>query len=187
MQAPAPSDHSPTLRRDPILQPNLTKMRSGMIRSLHVWWLAQLGDDIPDRAALRPEEFKSMLPYMLVSEVVHNPFRIRYRLAGTVVVAVTGMEITGRYLHELVPSDDEPWMAHYTSAYRTRAPVFGTTWLMSSGQVRYPYEFGIFPLRKGGPDIAQFVSIEDYFDFKGPVDELVRWRLRAASKPAGSR
>jgi hypothetical protein len=187
MPTPAPSDHFQEQRRGPIAQPKLAKMCSGMIRSLHEWWLAQRGDDIPDRAALRPEEFKSMLPYMLVSEVVHNPFRIRYRLAGTVVVAVTGMEVTGRYLHELDPSDDEPWMAHYMSAYRTRAPVFGTTWLMSTGQVRYPYEFGIFPLRKGGTDIAQFVSIEDYFDFKGPVDELVGWRLRSASKPAGSR
>ena len=72
------------------------------------------------------------------------------------------------------------------TAYRTRAPVFGTTWLMSTAQLRYPYEFGIFPLRKGGTDIAQFVSIEDYFDFRGPVDELVGWRLRSAAKPAGS-
>jgi hypothetical protein len=107
MRVPAPSDHFQDSRRRPIPQPNLTKMRSGVIRSLHEWWLAQRDDDIPDRAALRPEELKPMLPYMLVSEVVHNPFRIRYRLAGTVVAAVTGMDVTGRYLHELVPSDDE--------------------------------------------------------------------------------
>jgi hypothetical protein len=58
---------------------------------------------------------------------------------------------------------------------------------MSTGHVRSPYEFGIFPLRKGGLDVAQFVSIEDYFDFKGPVDELVGWRPRSVSKPAASR
>ncbi|NJO33111.1 MAG: hypothetical protein HC869_08160 [Rhodospirillales bacterium] len=58
---------------------------------------------------------------------------------------------------------------------------------MTTEQVRYPYEFAVFPLRRGGTEVEQFVSVEDYFHLTGPVEELVGWRLRPASEPARSR
>ena len=184
MAAPDEDDHCERVIRASVAQSEQAKVRSGMIRLLHQWWLAHQDGDIPDRAQLDPEEFKYMLSHMLISEVVHNPFRIRYRLAGSAVIAVRGLNITGHYLDELLPSDDEPWMEHYALAYDSREPVFGTAWLMSSIQVRYRYDFAIFPLRNGGTDVEQFVSMEDYFDFAGPVDDLVGWRLRSNPSPA---
>ncbi|NJO33110.1 MAG: PAS domain-containing protein [Rhodospirillales bacterium] len=93
-----------------------------MIWSLQRWWLAHRGNDIPDRSELDPEEFKYILPHVLLSEVVRDPFRIRFRLAGSAVVAVKGLNISGHYLDELISSDDEPWMEHYIRAYGSRAP-----------------------------------------------------------------
>lgn len=156
-----------------------TEVRSRMIGELHQWWQAHRNSDIPDRAELDPVDFKHLLPNVLISEVVHHPFRIRYRLVGTRVVAATGLDITGQYLDELVSAQDEPWIDDYGLAYRSRAPVFGTTWLVSAMGMRSSYEFGIFPLRKGGSRVDQFVAIEDYFDFSGPADELIGWRPRA--------
>ncbi len=58
---------------------------------------------LPDRADLDPAEIPLLLPYILISEV-EQPFRIRYRLIGTEVVHVTGMNFTGHYLDELIPA-----------------------------------------------------------------------------------
>jgi len=44
------------------------------------------------------------------------------------------------------------------------------------GGGRFTYEFGLFPLRKGGTAVDQFVSIEDYFDLTTGLTQLVEWR-----------
>ncbi|HEV8389404.1 MAG TPA: hypothetical protein VGQ35_06165 [Dongiaceae bacterium] len=81
---------------------------------------------------------KPFLPYLLISDVEHNPFRIRYRLVGTKVVEATGMDFTGRYLDELLPSDeDEPRMDDYAAAYHGRCPVAGRTVISVRSGVRF--------------------------------------------------
>src|SRR5688572_16164450 len=99
-----------------------------MIRSLQDWWCANAQDGLPDRAHFQPADFKHMLPFMLISDVEHTPFRIRYRLVGTRVVAATGLDVTGMYLDTLEPvGEEEPWMEDYALSYQNRRPVVGTT------------------------------------------------------------
>lgn len=148
-----------------------------MIRTLHRWWLERGAGDIPDRADFDPADLKPLLPNIFLVDVEHAPFRIRYRLVGTRATEVTGFDITGHYLDELLPSDvGEPWMAHYHTAYRTRRPVFGAVDARTRSGGMFVYEFGLFPLRKGGADVDQFVSIEDYFDLTSTLTQLVEWR-----------
>jgi hypothetical protein len=148
-----------------------------MVRSLHRWWLGRSGQDIPDRADLDPADLKRLLPNLFMVDVEHDPFRIRYRLVGTRAIEVTGYDITGHYLDDLLPADaSEPWVQHYYNAYRTRSPVFGAVDAPTRGGGRFTYEFGLFPLRKGGAAVDQFVSIEDYFDLTSTLVQLVEWR-----------
>ena len=158
------------------------EVRSRMIGELHEWWLAHRNGDIPDRACLDPVDFTHLLPSILLSEVVHQPFRVRFRLVGTKVVEAIGLDITGQFLDELISPEGEPWLEHYRLSYRARVPVFGTTSLISTMGARSPYEFGIFPLRRGEASIDQFVAIKDYFGFSTSPDELVAWRHRGATK-----
>jgi hypothetical protein len=146
--------------------PNATQLRSTLVKSLHDWWTGHRGDDVPDRSTLDPFALKATLPYLLISDVEPAPFRIRYRLVGTKVVEATGLDFTGRYLDELVPGDpDEPWMNDYRRSFDTRLPVIGGSTVQITSGASYHYEFGIFPVRNGGPGIVQFVGVEDYFDF----------------------
>ena len=62
---------------------NPDDVRSDMVRSMLQWWLAKSGGDIPDRDDLDPVDLKPLLPNILISDVEHDPFRIRYRLVGT--------------------------------------------------------------------------------------------------------
>ena len=154
-----------------------TDVRSKMVRTLHRWWLERCAGDIPDRVDLDPADLKPLLPNMFVVDVEHDPFRIRYRLVGTRAIEVTGYDITGHYLDNLLPADaSEPWVEHYRTAYRTRSPLFGAVEAPTRSGGRFTYEFGLFPLRKGGTAVDQFVSIEDYFDLTTSLTQLVEWR-----------
>lgn len=42
----------------------------------------------------------------------------------------------------------------------------------------FTYEYGLFPLRKGGAAIEQFVAVEDYGDLTSTPLDLVEWRAR---------
>lgn len=162
-----------------------SELKSEMIRTLHRWWLAKCAGDIPDRADFDPVDLKRLLPNLFIADVEREPFRIRYRLVGTRAVEATGMDITDCYLDELMPADPaEPWMAYYRRAYEQRAPVFGSSEAPTTSGGRFTYEFGLFPLRRAGREVAQFVSIEDYFDLASTLTELKEWRDRRLAEDA---
>lgn len=152
-------------------------VKSEMIRSLYRWWLSKCAGDVPDRADFDPADMKLLLPNLFIADVEHQPFRIRFRLVGTRAVEATGMDITGCYLDELLPPNpDEPWQDYYRCAYEERAPVFGCSEAPTTSGGRFSYEFGLFPLRRGGREVAQFVSIEDYFELTSTLTELKEWQ-----------
>ena len=167
---------------------NPDDVRSDMVRSMLQWWLGKCSShtpnrDIPDRDDLDPAELKPLLPNILVSDVEHDPFRIRYRLVGTRAREATGFNIVGRYLDELLPTDpDEPWMDDYRLAYQTRRPVLGVSSIRTASGEIFTYEYGLFPLRKGGAAIEQFVAVEDYGDLSSTLLDLVEWRERSPKK-----
>lgn len=157
--------------------------RSDIVRYMLSWWRGKCGGDIPDRSDLDPLDLKSLLPNILISDVEHDPFRIRYRLVGTRAHEATGFNIVGRYLDELLPTDpDEPWMDDYALSYRTRRPVLGISSVRTTNGGLFTYEYGLFPLRKGGSMIEQFIAIEDYEDLSSTLLDLVEWRARTPKR-----
>jgi hypothetical protein len=159
------------------LIPHGDLVRSDKVQSLYTWWQRKCADDIPDRADLDPADLKGLLPNIFVADVEHEPFRIRYRLVGTKATEATGIDITGRYLDELLPADgSEPWMDFYRQSYETRTPLFGESLSPTTSGATFRYEFGLFPLRKGGSAVSQFVAIEDYFDLTSTLTELIQWQ-----------
>src|SRR4029450_8455175 len=92
---------------------------------------------------------KPLLPFLFIADAEHDPFRVRYRLVGTRAVEVTGFDITGHYLDELLSAEpDQPWMNHYRQAYVSRKPVLGTTIVPTNAGGMLTYEFH-FPLAQG--------------------------------------
>jgi hypothetical protein len=146
------------------LLPDFGDVSSTKVQELHQWWHAKRGPRaMPDRADVDPIELKTLLPYLLISECLHDPFNVRYRLVGTVVANITGFDITGRDLASLLPPDPtEDWMGHYARVFETRLPVFGETTVPTIHGDPFTYEFAIFPLRKGSDTVEQFIALEDY-------------------------
>jgi hypothetical protein len=170
------------------LYASIDQLQSAMIRQLHSWWTARCGGDIPDRSDFDPIDFKRSLPNMLIADIEHQPFRVRYRVVGTKVVDATGFDITGQYLDQLMPTVPEaPWLELYQLTYRTRRPVIGTSTCTTTAGGLFTHEFGLFPLRKGRAAVDQVVSMEDYGNLTSTLTNLVQWRERkrpAAPAPA---
>lgn len=158
--------------------------KSQLVHVLNAWWNDNRGDrDLPDRDALDPCDLKPLLPHLLISDAEHDPFRVRYRLVGTMVADVTGFNFTGRYLDELISADPaEPWMEHYRAAYSNARPLFGSAYLVTASETMLSYEFGIFPLRNGRDAVEQFIGIEDYFGLVPGVQQVEPWKTMPPSK-----
>lgn len=153
---------------------------STKVLTLYEWWRSKGGPlTVPDRSAVDPFELKALLPNIIIAETEHSPFRIKYRLVGTKVTEITGLDITGCYLDELLSAEpDQPWEQHYLTVYQSRKPLFGLTTVPRTAGGTVDYEFGIFPLRRGGEPIEQFIALEDYFDLVGRIDQIEPWRAK---------
>lgn len=69
-------------------------------------WRAKCGDRrVPARADFDPEELLALLPHLLLIDVCYDPPDFRYRLAGTRTRDIHGVELTGRSVLDIVPSD----------------------------------------------------------------------------------
>lgn len=154
---------------------------SQRVLALDAWWHSKASArSLPDRADLDPAEIPALLPYILLSEIV-RPFRIRYRLLGTEVVKIAGMDFAGCYLDELIPpGEEEAWMDHYRLCAQSGRPVYGLSTVKTLHGGTFSYQFGIWPLTKGSPEVSQFIALEDYGPHKIRVrallDQIRQWR-----------
>lgn len=161
----------------------IDEIASDKVRALHDWWQAQRGDaGIPDRSAFDPTRFPRLLPNMIISEAESDPFRIRYRLVGTKVADVLNIDLTGRYLDEVVDEATcTPWQDYFAEAFATRLPIIGEVTEATLSGGTFTFEYGIFPVTAGGSAVRQFLCVEDYFDFNLTSAELIPWSLREMS------
>jgi hypothetical protein len=81
--------------------PNL-ELDDDRLRRLLAYWLEKRGDRLfPAKAEIDPVEFPYILGYVTLVDVEPSPRRYRFRLDGSILVALSGTDYTGRYLQEL--------------------------------------------------------------------------------------
>lgn len=94
--------------------PNL-ELDDDRLRRLLAYWLEKRGDrPFPAKAEIDPVEFPYILGYVTLVDVERDPRRYRFRLDGSILVALSGTDYTGRYLHEL---PGEQYVAFITKTY----------------------------------------------------------------------
>jgi hypothetical protein len=163
------------------LRNDITDLASDKVRELHAWWVSHAADGgrIPDRSDFDPTRYPRLLPNMIIAQVEPEPFRIRYRLVGTLCARVLNIDFTGRYLDQLVDeATHTPWQDYFVDSYRRRVPILGEVTEKTLSGGTFTFEFGLFPVTAGGSAVQQFLCIEDYFDFTLTSAELIPWSLR---------
>jgi hypothetical protein len=72
-----------------------------LIRLLDYWQSKCGGRDMPMPADIEPIEFKFILGYVTLVDVEANPKRYLFRLDGSILASLSGMDYTGKYLDQL--------------------------------------------------------------------------------------
>jgi len=152
------------------------------IRLLHDFWTGLAGGQVPERAQFGIENVRGLLPYLMLSDFDFSPFRVRFRLSGTAVDEMTGVNLTGRYLDEFATgayaTSVTEMIGYYEEASQTGRPrIWSYPWVGSNPKLPVIWA-GLFPLKKDGR-ICQCISIEDYTEFDGRRDEVRREQATA--------
>ncbi len=125
------------------------------LKQLYAYWLGKLGGRLaPARADIDPVEMGQCLPHVFLLDVIGDPPRFRFRLAGTEVVTRYGQELTGRFLDEIdLDHVAGAIIDEYKEAIGTAQPVYGQ-WDYRKHDGRYlKYERIILPLSSDGQKI----------------------------------
>jgi hypothetical protein len=78
-----------------------SRFRTGVVRQAYGYWTAKCtGGRLPGRADIRPEEMRHLLPWVFLVDVEADPVRFRYRLVGSEITRLAGVEYTGAAINE---------------------------------------------------------------------------------------
>jgi hypothetical protein len=165
-EPPSSSEADPSARpfwRDEIL-PRDACSSEKVQRLARYWESLREGSALPRRRDIDAAELGPLLAYMHLSEWHTDPDRVRYRLAGTELVAAIGREISGRWLSEFHtdPADMAETMNLYRRVIAARAPVFGRTSTNDMRRGVRTFYWVLCPLSETGAQVTHFVGLEDY-------------------------
>ncbi len=139
---------------------------SPKIAELAAYWQSKCRDGrLPQRADLDPAEIVALLPYLLLTDIEHAPFRIRYRLVGTAIAEASRRDFTGLYLDEMqfdTPLERQAFERGYRLLVESRAPVYGRMVWLASSDLPVVYDSAIFPLLGPTGQVDKAVAIEDH-------------------------
>jgi PAS domain len=147
------------------------------------WESKRRGRLLPARADIDPAEIKPLLSCLIIADLLADPLRVRFRLAGTKVCEAFGFNVAGRWLEELdLSADVRFWLAQYERLIATQAPVYGRTVGMQGPLELFRSDWAMFPLSSDGQRVDQSLEIEDWA--KGnPMarfdDGTISWRAIA--------
>ncbi|MFC4350052.1 PAS domain-containing protein [Fodinicurvata halophila] len=161
----------------------LSEVHSVRVRRVHDYWNTLRGERFaPGRAEIDPAELSDLLPSLLIVDIEAEPFRVRYRLVGTLVVEVSGFDFTGHYLDELefVSGDGEFQEAYYV-VWKEQVPVYARPYWPFDTERKTCYDLGIFPLSDDGENVTRALAVEGYEEIENNPHVQQRsygWRHR---------
>lgn len=147
-------------------QVSFDQITSARVRRFDAYWRGKwIEGRMPGRAAIDPTELRDLLPCLIIADIERSPFRVRYRLSGTLVQHYSE-ELAGRYLDELTRATGEEKAeigAAYRRAVEQAAPQFGVhDFVARTTDFKVAVQAGIWPLLGTGGVIEQCVAVEDY-------------------------
>jgi hypothetical protein len=148
--------------------------RSGwhpLVRRFYEYWLSVAPPGrLPGRQHVRPEEIVPLLSRLWMVDVLRNPLRFRYRLAGTNIIDAIGCELTGRWLDEVQPEVIATPMA--IDRYRFVAETGRATWrygpiYWKRDPAQRSIETCMVPLATDGTIVDKLFAVSVAFDANG--------------------
>lgn len=145
------------------------------LRDFMAYWESKRNGGIPDRADIDPVEIPKLLPNVLLIDVIGQPaFDFHYRLLGTAIVEVDGVDYRGSKLSEMVPSTSafrHIWEHHLNAAAgKVELRLDSLRWTRDDSRDHVDYLILLLPLRRGG------AAVETLFGF-------IHYMMHEAKRP----
>jgi hypothetical protein len=143
-------------------------VRSPPILEMLAYWQGKRVDGrLPRPADIDPTEIPRLIPSIVICDLESDPFRVRFRLAGTRQVHILGSELTGRYVDEMNWQEGPFVHRIFARARDSRAPVFGFYYWGFREGTPGASEFGLFPLSEDGETVGRILGIDQFFPEPG--------------------
>jgi hypothetical protein len=140
-------------------------------RARGYWGSKLAGRPMPARSDLDPVEIPDLLPFIVLTDITHHPFEMRYRLVGTGVVARCSYDYTGLRFTQLPNKGpgSRIWELRAT-AVSERRPVYEdqVPYVGPSRYVRQVREVHL-PLSEDGRHVNMIFSVFHFDETDPPV------------------
>lgn len=141
-----------------------SEIRSQLIPGIEAYWNKQRGTrPMPRRDEIDPVDLAPFLPYLSITELHRDPFRVRYRVVGTEVARIIGEDFSNRWLDETGWGADSIALNRmlYEKVATTRAPLYGLSILESGEDEKRVFEWVLLPLSPDGDVVSHCLSLDD--------------------------
>jgi hypothetical protein len=141
------------------LDPSLTSMPKALA-DFKAYWDRKRGDRLmPTREDIDPLDLREHLGWILITEVVGETRRLRYRLVGSEIAKRLGRDSTNKYLDELYPAPDhERFASSLHQVVTSRRPMRMTGEVLLSSRTWLTFEVLDLPLSQNGVDVNMIVT-----------------------------
>jgi hypothetical protein len=129
-------------------------------RAYEYWNSARRGRAMPTRSDMDPIDLHFCLGWICLISVTYEPVRrFQFRLDGSKIVQLTGVDLTGRFIEEIEPEDYRKLATMiYGRVADTRSPVFignMEDWLERG----FYMESVALPLSENGVDVTGIMEV----------------------------
>jgi hypothetical protein len=144
-------------------------IRSLLVRALFDYWQSKRGQRIaPAWREIDPGEIPRLLPHLCVSEVLTDPFDLRFRIVGTFVADAAGKDFTGLTFSSMrITTGRALWQQHYLRVVEGRRPAYGRYRAEIGPDIVYYADHGAFPISNDGIAVQRIIEIEDWSEVRG--------------------
>ena len=145
-----------------------------LLAELYAYWTAKRGARFaPSRAEIDPVEIPSLLPHLMLIDVIDGGARLRYRLAGTEIESRFGCSMVGRYVDELMRGRYYDYvLGLYRELLTSRRALYSESAYGPGGDSPLYARRLMLPLSSDGERI-DIVLAGQTFSFRSAADETV--------------
>ncbi len=120
-----------------------------------------------DRADIVPSEIIRLLPFLFICEVINQGEDFRFRLCGTAIVDLVGVELTGKQILNLgtqsqivtnIAAAKRRWHEIVAVAFKTLQPTFVTSTFVNTVHRQIVWHSFTAPLTTGGAEVTQVLG-----------------------------
>lgn len=133
-----------------------------LARLLALWEGRRRDGAIPAEADFNPAELTAWLPWIVLLDVLNDPPDFRYRRTGHMIIATTGIDMSGRKLSEMdVPPEVlRRFMAEHAAVVETGKPRYDLHRMVNPKRGEpLAYERLLLPLSDDGTKVTSLLGM----------------------------